>query len=40
MFFSLQFYIQVIEVLHYVSKKSIGFLHISLTSREKTKFLS
>ena len=47
MFFSLQFYIQVVEVLHYVSQKSnsflffiIGFLHIFLTSRKnKISFL-
>ena len=26
MFFSLQFYIEVVEVLHYVSQKSISFL--------------
>jgi len=47
MYISLQFYIQVVEVLQYVSQKSnsfpffiIGFLHILLTSREKTKFPS
>ena len=54
-FFSLQFSIQVIEVLHYVSQKSnsipflifpkkaentLAFLHILLTSCEKTKFPS
>jgi len=40
MFFSLKFYIQVVEVLHYISQKFISFLFFSLPFSKKAESFS